>query len=98
MVCAVRCESNSSHRENNENRKANRLEIKINGVGFILRRAVRWRLAARDFIEIIAVSSALDQIPLINHQFNVIVKCGAANTRVLLCVLLRQIEIISILV
>ena len=89
VVCAVRCESNGSHRENSENRKANGLEIKIECVGFSLRRVIRWGLAARDFIEIITVSSTLDHISLLNHQIDVFMKTGSAYVRFLLRILLR---------
>lgn len=96
VVCAVRCESNSNHRENCENRNVDGLEIKINGVVFVLRRVIRWRITARDFIKIIAVSLAPDQITLFNHQIDVRVEGCSADARAFLCVLLGQIEAITI--
>ena len=65
---------------------------------FVLRFGFWERLPAWDFIEIIAISFALDQIPFINHQVDVVVECSPANTGVSLCVLLRQVEIITVLV
>ena len=72
------------------------LELKIMVGGFVLRFGFRWRVSARDFIEIIAVSFALDQIPLLNHQVYVCVEGCSADARVFLCVLLGQIEVITI--
>ena len=72
------------------------LEIKIMVGGFVLRFGFHWRFPARDFIEIITVSLALDQIPLLNHQIYVCVEGCSANARALLCVLLGQVEVITI--
>ena len=70
-----------------------------NGDGvFVLRFALRRRFSARDFIEIITVSFALDQIPFINHQVDIVVERSPANPGIFLCVLLGQIEIVSVLV
>ena len=72
------------------------LELKIMVGGFVLRFDFRWRGSARDFIEIIAVSFALDQIPLLNHQIYVCVEGCSADARAFLCVLLGQVEVIAI--
>lgn len=72
------------------------LELKIMVGGFVLRFTFRWRFPARDFIEIITVSFALDQIPLLNHQVYVCVEGCSADARAFLCVLLGQIEVITI--
>lgn len=72
------------------------LEIKTMVGGFVLRFAFRWRFPARDFIEIITVSLALDQIPLLNHQIYVCVEGCSTDARAFLCVLLGQVEVITI--
>lgn len=72
------------------------LEIKIMVGGFVLRFGFRWRFPARDFIEIITVSFTLDQIPLLNHQIYVCVEGRSADARAFLCVLLGEVEVITI--
>lgn len=77
-------------------RMADGSKLKIMVGGFVLRFGFRWRGSAWDFIEIIAVSFALDQIPLLNHQVYVCVEGCSADARVFLCVLLGQVEVITI--
>ena len=75
---------------------ADGLELKILVGGFILRFSFRWRFPAWDFIKIITVSLALDQITLFNHQIDVCVEGRSADARAFLCVLLGQVEAITI--
>lgn len=75
---------------------ADGLETKIGVGGFILRFGFCWRFPAWDFIKIIAVSFALDQIPLLDHQVYVCVEGCSADARAFLCVLLGQVEVITI--
>ena len=77
-------------------RMADGSKLKIMVGGFVLRFGFRWRVSARDFIEIITVSLALDQIPLLNHQVYVCVEGCSADARAFLCVLLGQVEVITI--
>lgn len=56
---------------------------------FVLRFGFRWRFPTRDFIKIIAIPFALDQIPFFNHQVYIVVERSPANAGVSLCVLLR---------
>ena len=75
---------------------ADGLELKIMVSGFVLRFGFLWRFPAWNFIEIITVSLALDQIPLLNHQVYVCVEGCSADARAFLCVFLGQIEVITI--
>ncbi|MGN0776848.1 MAG: hypothetical protein ACI4MM_09265 [Candidatus Ventricola sp.] len=75
---------------------ADRLELKIMVSGFVLRFGFLWRFTAWYFIEIITVSLALDQITLLNHQIDVCVEGRSADARAFLCVLLGQVEAITI--
>lgn len=77
-------------------RTAEESELKIVVGRFFLRFGFRWRLPTRHFIEIITVSLALDQIPLLNHQIDVCVEGCSADARAFLCVLLGQVEVITI--
>lgn len=95
-VCVVLNANNGVHGVDSNFHTAEGLEIKIMVGGFVLRFGFRWRFPARDFIEIITVSFALDQIPLLNHQVYVCVEGCSADARAFLCVLLGQIEVITI--
>ena len=75
---------------------ADGLELKIMVSGFVLRFGFLWRFPAWNFIEIITVSLALDQITLLNHQIDICVECRSADARAFLCVLLGQVEAITI--
>lgn len=72
------------------------LEIKIMVSGFALRFGFCGRFPARDFIKIIAVAFAFDQIALLNHQVNVCVEGRSADASAFLCVLLGEVEVITI--
>ena len=95
-VCVVLNANNGVHGVNGKIRTAEGLELKILVGGFVLRFGFRWRFPAQYFIEIIAVSFALYQIPLLNHQVYVCVEGCSADARVFLCVLLGQVEVITI--
>lgn len=75
---------------------ADGLELKIIISVFVLRFVFRWRFPAWNFIEIITVSLALDQIALLNHQIDVCMERRSADARAFLCVLLGQVEAITI--
>lgn len=95
-VCVVLNANNGVHGVDGYFHTAEGLEIKIMVGGFVLRFGFRWRFPARDFIEIITVSFALDQISLFNHQVYVCVEGCSADARVFLCILLGQVEVITI--
>lgn len=87
-VCVVLNANNDVHGVDGIFRIADGLELKIMVGGFVLRFGFRGRFPAWDFIKIIAVSFALDQISLFNHQVYVCVEGGSADARAFLCVLL----------
>lgn len=95
-VCVVLNANNGVHETDGKIRTMNGLELKIMAGGFVLRFGFRWRIPAWYFIKIIAVAFALDQIALFNHQIYISVKRGSADARALLCVLLGQVEVITI--
>lgn len=59
-VCVVLNANNGVHGVDGNFHTAEGLELKIMVGGFVLRFGFRWRVSAWDFIEIIAVSFALD--------------------------------------
>lgn len=95
-VCAVHNENNGVHNVDGNFLTADGLELKIIVSGFVLRFGFLWRFPAWNFIKIITVSLALDQITLFNHQIDVCVEGCSADARAFLCVLLGQVETITI--
>ena len=95
-VCGVLNANNGVHGADGNFRTVEGLELKIMVGGFVLRFGFRWRFPAWDFIKIIAVSFALDQISLFNHQVYVCVEGCSADAYALFRVLLGQVEVITI--